>query len=69
MPLVLFYSGLFWSAFMVDRENLLFIASWDTAQLNAEQVDGYCDDLADVMRRLANEDNLGLKMGEVFPEY
>ncbi|ETS02568.1 acetyl-CoA synthetase-like protein [Trichoderma reesei RUT C-30] len=61
--------GLFWSAFMVDRENLLFIASWDTAQLNAEQVDGYCDDLADVMRRLANEDNLGLKMGEVFPEY
>lgn len=54
---------------MVDRENLLFIASWDTAQLNAEQVDGYCDDLADVMRRLANEDNLGLKMGEVFPEY
>ncbi|PTB62383.1 acetyl-CoA synthetase-like protein [Trichoderma citrinoviride] len=61
--------GLFWSAFMVDRENLLFIASWDTAQLNAEQVDGYCDDLADVMRRLASEDNWGLKMGEVFPEY
>ncbi|TFB06737.1 Putative acyl-CoA synthetase YngI [Trichoderma ghanense] len=60
--------GLFWSAFMVDRENLLFIASWDTAQLNAEQVDGYCDDLADVMRRLASEDNWGLKMGEVFPE-
>ncbi|KAL7814838.1 hypothetical protein V8C26DRAFT_436051 [Trichoderma gracile] len=61
--------GLFWSAFMVDRENLLFIASWDTAQLNAEQVDGYCDDLADVMRKLANEDNWRLKMREVFPEY
>ncbi|KAL7813190.1 hypothetical protein V8C44DRAFT_364025 [Trichoderma aethiopicum] len=61
--------GLFWNAFMVDRENLLFIASWDTAQLSAEQVDGYCDDLADVMRRLASEDNWGLKMGEVFPEY
>ncbi|KAL7932505.1 hypothetical protein V8C35DRAFT_328484 [Trichoderma chlorosporum] len=58
--------GLFWNAFMVDGDNLFFIASWDTAQLNAEQVDGYCDDLADVMRRLANEENWGLKIGDVF---
>ncbi|KAH6606165.1 hypothetical protein Trco_005318 [Trichoderma cornu-damae] len=58
--------GLFWSAFMVDRDNLFFIASWDTAQLNAEEVDEYCDDLADVMRSLANEDNWSLKVGDVF---
>lgn len=59
-------SGLFWSAFMVDQENLFFIASWDTAQLNADEVDGYCDDLADVMRKLANESNWGLTVGDVF---
>ncbi|KAL7783633.1 hypothetical protein V8C37DRAFT_414662 [Trichoderma ceciliae] len=58
--------GLFWSAFMADEENLFFIASWDTAQLNSEEVDGYCDDLAEVMRSLANENNWSLKVGEVF---
>ncbi|KAL5086499.1 hypothetical protein Trisim1_009065 [Trichoderma cf. simile WF8] len=60
--------GLFWSAFMVDGDNLFFIASWDTAQLNAEEVDGYCDGLADVMRKLADEENWNLKMGDVFSE-
>ncbi|UKZ76168.1 hypothetical protein TrVFT333_003864 [Trichoderma virens FT-333] len=60
--------GLFWNAFMVNGDNLFFIASWDTAQLNAEQVDGYCDGLADVMRRLANEENWGRKIGDVFFE-
>ncbi|KAL7905626.1 hypothetical protein GGI35DRAFT_488268 [Trichoderma velutinum] len=60
--------GLFWSAFMVDGDNVFFIASWDTAQLNAEQVDGYCDGLADVMRKLANEENWGLGIGDVFSE-
>ncbi|KAL7951284.1 hypothetical protein V8C42DRAFT_356649 [Trichoderma barbatum] len=61
--------GFFWNAFMVDGDNLFFIASWDTAQLNAEQVDGYCDDLADVMRKLANEANWGLEIGDVFSVY
>lgn len=59
-------SGLFWSAFMVDQENIFFIASWDTAQLNAEEVDGYCDSLADVMRKLADEKNWSRRVGEVF---
>ncbi|KAL7923277.1 hypothetical protein ACQKWADRAFT_320266 [Trichoderma austrokoningii] len=58
--------GLFWSAFMIDQENLFFIASWDTAQLNAEEVDEYCDGLADVMRKLADENNWSRKVGEVF---
>lgn len=53
---------------MVDGDNLFFIASWDTAQLNAEEVDGYCNGLADVMRKLADEDNWGLKIGDVFSE-
>jgi hypothetical protein len=51
---------------MVDQDNLFFIASWDTAQLNAEEVDAYCDDLADVMRRLASETNWNRKVGDVF---
>lgn len=51
---------------MVDQENLFFIASWDTAQLNAEEVDGYCDNLADVMRKLADEKNWQRSVGEVF---
>ncbi|KAL9484145.1 hypothetical protein ACSS6W_002934 [Trichoderma asperelloides] len=58
--------GLFWSAFMVDQENLFFIASWDTAQLNAEEMDEYCDALANVMRKLADENNWDRKVGEVF---
>ncbi|KAK1248245.1 hypothetical protein MKX08_006465 [Trichoderma sp. CBMAI-0020] len=58
--------GLFWSAFMIDQDNIFFIASWDTAQLNAEEVDEYCDDLADVMRKLADENNWNRRVGEVF---
>lgn len=51
---------------MMDKVNLFFIASWDTAQLNADEVDGFCDDLADVMRKLANEGNWNRPVGEVF---
>lgn len=51
---------------MVDQENLFFIASWDTAQLNAEEMDEYCDGLADVMRKLADENNWARKVREVF---
>jgi hypothetical protein len=51
---------------MVDQENIFFIASWDTAQLNAEEVDEYCDDLADVMRKLADENNWNRRVREVF---
>ncbi|TQW08948.1 AMP-binding enzyme family protein [Cordyceps javanica] len=59
--------GLFWNAFMVDKENLYFIASWDTAQLNGDEVDCYCDRLAEAMRTLANASNWERPLREVTP--
>lgn len=59
-------SGLFWNAFMVDRQNLYFVASWDTAQMNDAEVETCCDCLVDVMRKLANEQNWDKTVGEVF---
>jgi hypothetical protein len=59
-------SGLFWNAFMIDPVNMYFIASWDTAQMNDGEVDGHCDSLADVLRKLADENNWDKKVGDVF---
>ncbi|KAF7560834.1 hypothetical protein G7046_g3320 [Stylonectria norvegica] len=58
--------GLFWNAFMIDSDNLYFIASWDTAQMNDVEVDAHCDRLSEVMRALAQEDNWDKAVGEVF---
>ncbi|KAJ4326149.1 hypothetical protein N0V84_003199 [Fusarium piperis] len=58
--------GFFWNAFMIDSVNLYFIASWDTAQMNHVEVDGHCDFLSDVMRKLADERNWDKSVGEVF---
>ncbi|KAM3511740.1 hypothetical protein MY11210_004630 [Beauveria gryllotalpidicola] len=49
--------GIFWNAFMVDKENMYFVASWDTAQLNGDEIDEYCDRLADMLRALAHASN------------
>lgn len=51
---------------MLDSANLYFIASWDTAQMNATEVDGHCDALSDVMRKLGDEKNWDKKMGDLF---
>ncbi|OAA70680.1 AMP-binding enzyme family protein [Cordyceps fumosorosea ARSEF 2679] len=59
--------GLFWNAFMVDKENLYFIASWDTSQLNGDEVDRYCDRLAEILRALANPDTWDRPLKEVSP--
>ncbi|OAR02879.1 hypothetical protein LLEC1_05712 [Akanthomyces lecanii] len=59
--------GIFWNAFMVDKENMYFIASWDTAQLNGDEVDGYCDCLAEMMRALASASNWDRPLKEVSP--
>ncbi|KAM0226425.1 hypothetical protein ACHAPA_002806 [Fusarium lateritium] len=58
--------GFIWQAFMLDSVNLYFIASWDTAQMNATEVDGHCDALSDVMRKLGDERNWDKNMGDVF---
>ena len=50
---------------MIDSDNLYFIASWDTAQMNAAEMEGHCDTLADVMRKLTNEENWNRTVGDV----
>lgn len=59
-------SGLFWNAFMVDRTSLFFIANWDTAQMNLEEVEGHCNSMANILRQLVKESNWDRKISEVF---
>jgi hypothetical protein len=65
-PTNLISSGFFWNAFMADTENLFFVASWDTAQMNDKEVELCCDQLTEVMRKLAHESNWDRIVGEVF---
>jgi len=51
---------------MIDSINLYFIASWDTAQMNDKEVEGHCDALSDVMRKLCDEGNWDKKLSDVF---
>ena len=51
---------------MVDRDNLYFVASWDTAQMNDAEVDACCDLLADIMRKLGDGGNWEKSVGDVF---
>lgn len=60
-----FYSGIFWNAFMVDKENMYFIASWDTAQLNGHEIDRHCDFFAEILRGLSNTGNMNRPLKEV----
>lgn len=58
--------GFFWNAFMLDASNLFFIASWDTAQMSAVEVEGHCEMLAKVLRKLVHHGNWGKRVDEVF---
>lgn len=51
---------------MIDRDNLYFVASWDTAQMNNVEVECHCDRMADVMRKLGDERNWQKRIGDVF---
>lgn len=51
---------------MIDRNNLYFVTSWDTAQMNSFEVEGHCDRMADVMRKLGDERNWERTVGDVF---
>lgn len=53
--------------FLASPENMMFIASWDTAQMNVDEVDRHCDCMAAIMRRLASETNWDEKIGRLFP--
>ncbi|KAM7214894.1 hypothetical protein V8F06_009720 [Rhypophila decipiens] len=58
--------GLFWNAFMVDRTNLFFIANWDTAQMNLDEVEGHCNTVASILRQLVKEANWDRRISDVF---
>jgi len=62
------YSGLFWNAFMVDRTNLFFIANWDTAQMNLEEIEGHCNTMASILRQLVKDVNWDKKVFDVFSD-
>lgn len=51
---------------MIDRDNLYFVASWDTAQMNDVEVEVHCDRMADVMRKMGNRENWDRTVSDVF---
>ncbi|POR32185.1 Nonribosomal peptide synthetase-like protein [Tolypocladium paradoxum] len=57
--------GLCWNMFVVSKDNIFFIVSWDTAQMNVDEVEQHCDGMADVMRRLAKEANWDRSIADV----
>lgn len=59
-------SGLCWNMFAVSKDNIFFIVSWDTAQMNVDEVERHCEGMADVMRRLAKVANWERSIADVF---
>ncbi|PNY22928.1 Nonribosomal peptide synthetase [Tolypocladium capitatum] len=58
--------GLCWNMFAVGKDNIFFIVSWDTAQMNVDEAERHCDGMADVMRRLGSEANWDRSIAEAF---
>ena len=52
--------------FAVSKDNILFVVSWDAAQMNVDEVERHCDSMADAMRRLDKEANLDRSIAQVF---
>jgi len=51
---------------MVDRTNLFFIANWDTAQMNLEEIEGHCNTMASILRQLVKDVNWDKEISDVF---
>lgn len=49
--------GLYWNCCTLDQNNLFVIASWDTAQMNNQEVQQCCDEYAQALRAIAKLDN------------
>ncbi len=45
---------------------MLFIASWDTAQMSSSEISRHCDGFADVLRKIANPNNWDKALGDLF---
>lgn len=61
-------SGLFWNAYATDAEHIFFVASWDTAQMNDDEVNAQCDTLAELMRRICREAEWETKVARLLKE-
>lgn len=62
------HSGVFWNAFMINKQTMQVLLSWDTAQLNEHEADGHCEFFASILRRLSQTRNLHKSLDEVFFE-
>lgn len=49
--------GWYWNCCTVDQDNLLVVASWDTAQMNDQEVQQCCDEYAHALRAVARWEN------------
>ena len=58
--------ALFWNAFLLDSHNMFFIATWDTAQMNAAEIEEHCEGVAGVLRKLVRERNWERTVEDVF---
>ncbi len=43
--------------FNVTNDSILFVASWDTSHIEAREANRFCDDMASMLRRLADKDH------------
>lgn len=50
-------SGFCWNMFNVTNDSILFVASWDTSHIEAREANRFCDDMASMLRRLADKDH------------
>ncbi len=51
---------------MLDSTNLMIIASWDTAQMNAVEVEACLDGLTDSIRKVSNFADWDRGIADVF---
>ncbi|KAK4442277.1 hypothetical protein QBC34DRAFT_444296 [Podospora aff. communis PSN243] len=58
--------GLFWGAFLLGSSDMFFVATWDTAQMRVGEVEGHCETMASVLRKLVKEGNWEKTVADVF---
>ncbi len=51
---------------MLDNDNLMVIASWDTAQMTSVEVDASLDGFTDCIRRISDLKNWDTRLVDVF---
>lgn len=57
-------SGLYWNCCTLDQDTMFLIASWDTAQMNDEEVQQCCDEYAHALRAMAKCEDWDRKMAD-----